>query len=230
MMPNELIFIIQSLFLASTALAAAVHGATALTAFMCICAIIENLLVTKQIDVCGFTITSCDAYAVGCTIALSFLQEYYGHEKARRAIWLSFASLIFFACISQLHLLFTPSSIDSSHHHFLALFSSSPRIVLASLTAYLISQYTERFLYAYLARRFDRSSLFHRLCASSLVSQAIDTALFTYLGLYGIANHLWDIFFISYLIKVGVIALMSPLSSLVVFIKPTVARRHEPTV
>ena len=58
----------------------------------------------KQIDLFGFSVTCSDVFAIGGILSLNLLQEYFGKEAASRAVKVSLLALLFFAVMSQVHL------------------------------------------------------------------------------------------------------------------------------
>src|SRR5229473_6185965 len=114
---NELIFALHTVIIALFALGALALGQGALVAFVCIQCILANLFVVKQITLFGFTATCADAFTVGATIGLNMLQEYFGKAIAKRTIWINFFLLIFYAIVSQVHLIYVPHAADTMHLH-----------------------------------------------------------------------------------------------------------------
>ena len=227
MIPNELIFILHTLFIGLTALGALALGRSALVAFVSIQCILANLFVLKQTTLFGLNATCADAFTIGATIGLNLLQEYFGKSIARTTIAINFFFLVFYAVISQIHLWYTPSSFDTMQEHFSPLLGFMPRIVIASFTVYLIAQIVDYLLYGWLKKQsrlhLSRPSglasstgqgtsrfLVLRNYASISVSQLIDTVLFSFLGLYGIVDNIGEIILISYSIKLVAIALATP--------------------
>ncbi len=208
---NELIFIAHSTLIAFTALAAAYFGKEALTTFVTVTYILANLFVIKQITLFGLQVTATDAFIIGSVLALNLLNEYFGKESARKALWIAFGSTILVTILSQIHLTYVPNQFDESHHYFVQLFSATPRIVIASLFAYLVSQQCENHLYSFLKFRFNGNYLVLRNYMSMSLSQLIDTVLFSFLGLYGIVEQVIDIIIVSYAIKLIAIFIISPL-------------------
>jgi queuosine precursor transporter len=88
-----------------------------------------------------------------------------------------------------------------------------PRIILASIFAYLISQYTDTFIYGFLKNRLNNKFFILKNYGSILISQLIDTAIFSFLGLYSLVNNIWDIFIVSFFIKAISIIIIVPLAS-----------------
>jgi uncharacterized integral membrane protein (TIGR00697 family) len=166
--------------------------------------------VIKQIDLFGLTVTCSDVYAIGSILGLNLLQEYFGRENAKRATWICFFLMIFFALMSSLHLFYLPSAIDATHSSFSNILSPAPRLLLASLATFLLVQKIDIAFFSFLQRIFPKAPLALRTGTSLLLSQLLDTALFSFLGLYGIVNSLAEVFIWSFLVKLILIVAMMP--------------------
>ena len=101
-------------------------GKEAVALLAVLLAVLSNFFVLKQISLFGWTVTCSDAYVIGHLMCLNLLQQEYGKESARRSITLSFCAMLIFALLSQIHLLFTPSSFDTAHDHYAALLGVAP--------------------------------------------------------------------------------------------------------
>jgi uncharacterized integral membrane protein (TIGR00697 family) len=207
---NELIFILHTVFISLTALGALYLGQAALVAFVCLQCVLANLFVIKQITLFSFTATCSDAFTIGSVLGLNLLQEYYGREITRKTIWINFFLLVFYAVVSQIHLAYIPNAGDIMHQYFVPILGFMPRIVIASFTVYLISQFADYALYGFLKRTIKDRLLIIRNYASIVVTQLLDTVLFTFLGLYGIIDNLWEVVLISYSIKLLAIVVATP--------------------
>jgi len=207
---NELIFIFHTIIIAAFALGSLAFGRSALVAFVCTCCILANLFVIKQITLFGLTATCADAFTVGATIGLNLLQEYFGKEITKKTIWINFFLLIFYAIISQIHLAYIPHLGDTAQMHFLPLLQFMPRIVIASFSVYLFTQMTDYYLYGILKKAFHNKHIILRNYASIALCQLLDTVLFSFLGLYGIIDNIWEVIIISYLIKLASIVIATP--------------------
>jgi uncharacterized integral membrane protein (TIGR00697 family) len=208
---NELLFLIHSIFIAGIALAAAYLGKEALTAFVAISCILANLFVIKQITLFGMHVTATDAYIIGSVLAMNLLNEYFGKENAQKALWVAFSAAAFFAILAQVHLAYLPNRFDESHLLFVQIFNATPRIILASLFSYFASQRFESYFYTFLKEKLSGNYLIVRNYLSMSCSQLLDTILFSFLGLYGIVENVFDIILVSYVIKLTAIIIVSPL-------------------
>ncbi len=211
---NEFLFFLDVFITMGCLLLCVKKGKESMTAFIVLCTVLANLFVPKQIVLFGMNVTSSDFLAVGVILGMNLLQEFYGKESAKRALNFSFIGMGFFAVVSRIHLLFSPSAMDSTHSAFCEILSSSLRLLSASLITFFIVQQVDIRFYAFLKRRLSERSLVRRIGTSLFFSQALDTVLFTFLGLWGVLSHLFDIMIFSYGIKVICILLFSPLSLL----------------
>lgn len=202
---NEILFFIQTFLIVGFALAALKLGQSALVAWVAIQALIANLFVLKQITLFGFDVTASDAYAIGSLLGLNFLQEFFGRKEANKATWICFFFMFFFTLIAQLHLFFEPSLHDVTQSAFLTLLSPSPRLLMASMGVFfLVQQFDVRF-FDFLKKTFPHASFALRTTIALVISQFLDTLLFSFVGLYGIVISVVDIIIISYFVKLAVI-------------------------
>jgi uncharacterized integral membrane protein (TIGR00697 family) len=197
---NESLCIVHSLAVTCFLLAALYFGKTALTTFVATSWLLANFFVTKEILFFGFEVTASDAYTIGGMLALSCLQEYFGKEAAKRAIHVSFFVLLFALVGAFVHISYIPSPHDAMHPFFAKLLAIAPRLTFASAISFFLSQYSEIGLLALLRNR----SLFPfwlRAYIAGALSQLIDTAAFSLIGLYGVVHSLSDVMLMSFCMK-----------------------------
>ena len=213
-MSNELLFLTHLFCVIGLVLLALRLGKEALIACYSLQLVIGNLFVIKQAHLFGLEITCCDVFVIGSMLSLQLIQEYYGRDLVKKAIWVGFFSMLFFGIMSYLHIAYTPSPLDQTQSAFSLILSKSPRLLLASFTTFLIVQRLEIRLFGFLKNRLPESSFILRSGTSLIPLQILDTLLFTYLGLYGLMSHLTHIMLVSFLIKMLIFALMSPFTLL----------------
>lgn len=207
---NEILFLLQTCTISLTALGALYLGKEALVSFICLACVLANIFIIKQTTLFGFNATCADAFTIGATLGLNLLQEYFGRTITRRTVWINFFLLAFYAVMSQIQLTYTPSLSDTAQAAFITVLGFMPRIVVASFTVYLIAQMVDYYVYGFLKRTLSDRFLIARNYGSMLISQLVDTILFSFLGLYGIVDNIGEIIVISYLVKVAAIAIASP--------------------
>ncbi|KKQ33216.1 MAG: hypothetical protein US49_C0002G0111 [candidate division TM6 bacterium GW2011_GWF2_37_49] len=218
---NELIFLIHIILIAAFCLAALAIGPSALVAAIATQGVLSNLFVTKQITLLGLSVTCSDAFVVGAILCLNLLQEYYGKTITKKAIVISFFTVLSYLILSQIHLIYIPNQFDTMQPHFIQILHLMPRITIASVFVYLVTQTFDAMLFGFLKRFFNDKFPAARSAASMICSQFLDTVLFTFLALYGVVGSVWNVIIMSFAIKIIVIALFAPFTKLAkAFIKP----------
>lgn len=207
---NIALFIGHKSFISLSTLFFLKLGRTALTSYVSLLFVIANIFVIKQIQLCGYNATGADAFIIGVSFSINLLQEYWGKEAARKAIFISFACSALYLIMTFIHLAYQPASFDTSQEHFVYLMQHSARIIIASFISYMITQTADTYLYAFTKKITAGRFFILRNYLSMFSSQLFDTILFSTLGLYGIVHNLWHIIFVSYLIKVIAILASTP--------------------
>ena len=124
----------------------------------------------------------------GIFFATDLLSERYGKREARRAVLIGFAANVVMVVVMSMTLLFLPTShgkektiafAEQSHDALSVVFGFTPIIVFGSMVAYLASQTHDVWLFHLIKRKTQGRHLWLRNTASTLVSQVIDTLIFT---------------------------------------------------
>jgi uncharacterized integral membrane protein (TIGR00697 family) len=187
----------QSRAAASTASFATAPSATyaVLVAVFCGLLLISNIAATKTITVVdglpdfvgGGIFTDGGAILFPLTyIVGDVLAEIYGLRQAKRAIWVGFAlgalaSLTFLAVGAA-----PPGPGYENQDAFLAVLGFVPRIVLASLTGYLVGQFLNAYVVVKIKERTKERHLWARLIGSTVVGEFADTMLFCFIAFVGV--------------------------------------------
>jgi len=202
-------------------------GKTGLFAWIALGTIIANIQVTKTVEFSGFgfvlTATLGNVMYGTLFLVTDALGEKYGVKEARRAVFIGFYSLLATVIIMQFAILFTPAPDDFAHESIKTIYEVMPRIALGSLTAYLVSQLFDVYIFQKIKTRFPSDKLLWlRNNGSTALSQLIDTSIFVpiaFLGLYEL-DIVFSIFLTTYFIKLIVAALDTPFVYLIKYITP----------
>lgn len=188
-------------------------GRSGLFVWIGMATVIANLQVIKTIELFGLTATMGNIIYGTAFLATDILNEKYGKKQAKKAVWMGFSTLIAMTIIMQMVLVFEPAPSDFAQESLSTLFGIVPMIAIGSLTAYIISQYFDVWVYDKFKRMFPSDKqLWIRNNGSTMISQLIDTAIFcsiAFLGQYPFPIWL-EIFFTTYIIKFLVAALDTP--------------------
>ena len=189
-------------------------GRVGLYVWTAIAVIVANIQVVKFIEVFGLVATLGNVVYATSFLVTDILSENYGRRAARRAVSFGFLSLIALVVLMNVALLFTPDVSDEAHPHLAAIFTLLPRIALASLIAYGVSQYHDVWAYHFWKRRFPAArKIWLRNNLSTLVSQLIDSVVFSVAAFAGMVEIrvLIEIVITTYVIKAVVAVADTPL-------------------
>lgn len=146
------------------------------------------------------------------------LTEVYGYRRSRRVIWAGFAALALTAAVLGL-VRWMPGEASWQEYAGQPAYDailggiSSGGIVLASLTAYFAGEFSNSYILARLKLVTRGRWLWTRTISSTLVGQAIDTAVFIAVAsLVGVFpwSLFWTLTVANYIFKVAIEVIMTP--------------------
>lgn len=198
-------------------------GRTGLFVWVGFATVLANIQVVKLIEIFGLTATLGNAVYGSIFLVTDILNEKYGKKEAKKAVWLGFSSLIMMTIIMQVVLQFEPAPDDFAQESLTTIFGLIPRIALGSMIAYIISQYTDVFIFSFLRKLFPSDGAFWiRNNGSTMISQLLDTLIFTSIAFLGVyPTDVWISIFIStYVLKFLVSIVGTPFGYLAKRITP----------
>ena len=143
-----------------------------------VCLIAANLLETKVIQVCGLTVTAGLLVFPISYIINDCIAEVWGFRKARLIIWSGFTMNFFVVLLGLIAVALPAAPFWEGEAHFNFVFGMAPRIVAASLLAFLAGS----FLNAYVMSRMKLAShgrhFSARAILSTVVGETADSLLF----------------------------------------------------
>jgi uncharacterized integral membrane protein (TIGR00697 family) len=222
-MTNELLwFGLMILCYLAVLLIYKLFGRKGLFAWVAMSIILANIQVMKTIQIFGLVTAEGNIVYSSIFFVSDILNEVYGKNEARKAVYVGFFVLVMTTVIMQVTLMFIPDSSDTMAPHLTAIFGFMPRIALASLTAYICSQMYDVWMYAFIKKYHGRKLLWLRSNVSVIFSQLIDNTIFTLIAFYGIFS--WDIilqiYVTSLMLKIIVSFVDTPFLYLARNIKP----------
>ncbi len=188
-------------------------GRVGLLIWIPISVIIANIQVTKTVVLFGLEATLGNIVYATSFLATDILSECYGKKDATKAVAIGFFSLLTMTLLMNVALLFYPAPSDFVQTSLETIFAIMPRIAFGSLLAYVASQFHDINAYAYWKKRLPEGKwLWVRNNASTMISQLIDTVIFTLVAFLGVFSWdvLWQIMVTTYLLKWVVAMLDTP--------------------
>jgi hypothetical protein len=113
------------------------------------------------------------------------LTEVYGYARARRVIWAGFAGLGFASFMAAVVVALPPAPFWQHQGAYEIAFGSTWRIVAASMVAYFCGEFVNSYVLARMKILTAGKWLWTRTIGSTVVGEAVDSALFYPLAFYG---------------------------------------------
>jgi uncharacterized integral membrane protein (TIGR00697 family) len=146
--------------------------------------IAANLLGTKITTLAGISV-SVGIFAYPITFLITdMIEEVHGKEKAQHLIMAGFVSLLALLALVFISVNLPPASRYDFNSEYKLIFTSTMRITIASLTAFIIAQSHDVWAFNVIKQKTHGKFLWLRNNASTMVSQLIDTTLFMFIAFY----------------------------------------------
>lgn len=191
-MKNELLLIGSVILIYGAVLVAyRLFGKIGMYVMTVIATILANIEVLLLVDGFGMEQTLGNVMFASTYLVTDILSENEGKKSASRAVWLGVFTSVIMLLFTQYWLLYTPAKSDWAREHISAIFSTTPRLLAASFVGYVISQRFDVWLYHkwwdFTEKKTGDSKrfLWLRNNGSTLISQVINTVIFTTIAFWG---------------------------------------------
>ena len=151
-----------------------------------VCLIAANLLETKVISVGGLTVTAGLLVFPVSYIINDCIAEVWGFRKARLIIWTGFAMNFFVVSLGLIAVALPAASFWEGEAHFNFVFGMAPRIVAASLAAFLVGSFLNAYVMSRMKLRSGGRHFSVRAIVSTVVGETADSLLFFPIAFGGI--------------------------------------------
>lgn len=170
-------------------------GRQGLYASIVISLLLANLQGPKLTEIFGMQTSMGVILYSSIYFATDLLSERYGKREATRAVMIGFVVSVIIIVMISISLMYLPATnpetaglAQSMHQATATLFTFTPRFVLGSLLAYLISQRFDVWIFHKIKTKTQGRHLWLRNNASTVVSQAIDTLIYGIVVWWGVVD------------------------------------------
>lgn len=179
-------------------------------------ALVIAAVLAAKIVVVGPLTVPAGVLAYALTFACTdIVAEHYGRARAHQVVLAGLVALILCLGLIQLALAWPAAAMWQNGPAFESVLSSSTRIIIASLAAYVVSQNADVYLFSRLRRATQGRHLWLRNNVSTMLAQLLDSAIFISIAFLGIFPVL-PVIFGQWLVKLAIAALDTPVVYLVV--------------
>jgi uncharacterized integral membrane protein (TIGR00697 family) len=148
------------------------------------------------------------------------LTEVYGYARARRVIWAGFAGLAFASFMAWVVVALPPAPFWNNQEAYEIAFGTAWRVAGASMIAYFCGEFVNSFALAKMKIMTAGKWLWTRTIGSTIVGEAVDSALFYPLAFYGTGiipnDKLIPVMLFQFVAKVAVEVAFTPVTYKVV--------------
>ena len=159
-------------------------GYVGLYIYSALAVIIGNIQVLKTVDF----FYSPEPVALGTVLFAStflctdILSEHFGKEKAKKNVLIGFVGFLFVTIIMLITIGFKPSTNDWVQDSLANVFTPMSRFFIASMVAYLASQYFDVWIYSAIKNITKNRYLWLRNNLSTILSSLVDNTIFSLLA------------------------------------------------
>jgi uncharacterized integral membrane protein (TIGR00697 family) len=150
------------------------------------CLITANIIAVKLISPFGFLVPAGIIVFPLSYLFGDVLTEVYGYGAARRVIWLGFACNLLAVIAFYLGGLAPAAPFWHQQAAYDTILGFTPRLLLASFTAYLVGEFANSFVLAKLKIATKGRWLWTRTIGSTLIGEGLDTLIFISIAFWGI--------------------------------------------
>ena len=200
-------------------------GKLGLFAFAVLSTIIANIQVLKQVNLFGLPTAMGDISYIGIYLISDILSENYDKTMARKIVGLGIFAILTTTILMYLSIKMIPNSYDQAQTSLSHIFEFFPRIIVASITAFTISQSYDITAYQFWRRLYpDYKYIWLRNGFSTVVSQTLDIAIFNIIAFYGIfpLSYIFKIFVTAFILRTIISIIDTPFVYWSVKLKPKV--------
>ena len=176
------------------------------------CLIASNIVTSKPVSFMSFVFTAGDLMFPISYILNDAIVEVYGYEKSRFSIRLSFFVNLLVVIFFMIAIYLPYPDYYISQESFKIVLSTTPRLLIASLSAYYFGNLVNSFIMDKMKRN-DENKLWKRTIVSSIFGELIDSIIFLAIAFVGTIslNNLLIMIVSVYLLKILIEILFTPI-------------------
>ena len=148
----------------------------------------------------------------------NYLREVYGKSFAVQAIWMGFIGELLFLFATQFTLAVPAAPFWSNQGAFEAVYSMTPRLMAASVLAYVAAEFTDVNVFHAVRRLTGGRHLWLRNNVGTIGGQFVDSVIFYTIAFYGIVPNLVSLIVTTIIVKTVIAVVDTPAIYLVRYI------------
>lgn len=159
-------------------------GVAGLYVYSAVATVTANIQVLKLMKLTTISEPVALGTATFSTIFLAndIITEHFGTKAAKNNIWLSFVTQLLVTTTMIIAIGFEPIEGDEAHQAIYTIFLPAPRLLIASLTAFVLSQFFNIYVFKWLSKLYKERKLWLRSNVALMSSELVDNIIFSSLA------------------------------------------------
>lgn len=149
------------------------------------CILVSNILASKIINIFGISMTGGVLVFPITYIIGDVLTEIYGYKKSKKIIIYGFTCNLIMVILFYIAMKLPYPEYYLNQDAFVAVLSSTPRLLLASFIGYLAGGLTNSYIMDYIKNNSKIKYLWFRTITSTIIGEFLDTSIFLIIGFIG---------------------------------------------
>jgi hypothetical protein len=171
-----------------------------LLGFFIVSLVLANTLGTKITTLFSVRVSVGIFFIPLLFLITDIIAEVHGKKKAQEFVLISIAVLVFTLIMSYFAIKLPANATWGGQEHFAFVFGSSLRMTVASVIAFVLSQFHDVWSFHFWKQKTQGKYLWLRNNLSTFVSQFIDTVIFMFIAFYQLTPKFTVPFIISLII------------------------------
>ena len=163
-------------------------GKEGLIGWIGVASILANLLLIKSVDLLGISATLGNVLFASNFLATDILTENYSYKDAQKGVKFGVLAVATFILITQIALLYIPNKEDVAQESFELLFGFVPRISIASISMFALSNIIDIKFYEYLRQKSKGKKMWLRNNLCTIICNGGENFLFYLIAFLGVID------------------------------------------
>lgn len=165
-----------------------VKGKEGLIGWMGIASILANILIIKSVNLLGISSTLGNVLFASNFLATDMLTENYGYKEAKKGVRFGIFAVLIFLLITQVALIYVPNKEDIAQESYNVLFGLVPRISIASVSLFALSNFVDIKLYEWLRKKTNGKKMWLRNNLCTILCNGGENFIFYLIAFGGIMS------------------------------------------
>ena len=179
--------------------------------------LISDITAGKIILLFGTGVSVTVLYFPVTYIISDIITEVYGYARARTILWMTMAASVLAGLVYQLVVFIPPAPFFEANEAYTSVFGIVPRILVGGWIAVFLGDIVNNYVLSKMKLATKGKHLWMRTIGSTIAGQAVNTACFYIIALYGVLpdDVMVRAIIAAWLIKVIVETIMTPVTYIV---------------